>query len=115
MNVEKRQEIERKVVRRLIRTMKAHGWPVFYVDDGGDTVACQTEKEAMDTVFSVDESTIAFRKPAYAKTPAMTCFVSIILGNDGWDCISDYSYTDEFEAIMRNEVDPYCSKLEELA
>ena len=113
--IEKRQDIERKVVRHLIRTMKAAGWPVAYVDYGDpddDTVSCKTENEAMDTVFSVDESTIAFRKPAFAKTPAMTCFVQIVLGNDGWDCIADYSSNEEFRAIMENEVAPFCEKLE---
>lgn len=114
MNVEKRLEIERKVIRHLIRTMKKHGWIISYINDGGEedeNIVSPNESEALDAVFSVDESTIAFRKQVGKK--GVTCFVQIILGNDGWDCISDYTFTDEFEKIMREEVDPYAEKLEE--
>ena len=36
-NTEKRQEIERKVVRHLIRTMKSEGWNAINVFDGEET------------------------------------------------------------------------------
>ena len=101
MNAEKRQEIERKIVRKLIRSMKAAGWVISYINDGGEedeNIVSPNESEALDAVFSVDESTIAFRKQVGKK--GVTCFVQIILGNDGWDCISDYTFTDEFEKIM---------------
>lgn len=110
MNVEKRLEVERKIVRHLCDTMRKHGWDAVYVDDGGDEAEItRTTEEVIEAVFAVDEATIAFRKDG--KKP-MTCFVQIILGNDGWDCISDYSFTDEFDQIMKSEVDPYCEKLE---
>jgi len=35
MRTEQRMEIERKIVRHLIRTMKKHGWNAIAVDDGG--------------------------------------------------------------------------------
>ena len=65
MNVEKRQEIERKVVRHLIREMKKAGWSIAKINDGGEPdedILHPNETEAMDTVFSVDESTIYFSK-----------------------------------------------------
>lgn len=113
MNAEKRQDIERKVVRHLIRTTKKHGWDAIAVDNGGDEwEPTHLEREVMDHVFSVDESSIKFHKEVAGK--GMTHYVNIVLGNDGWDCISDYSYSEggEFEKIMLNEVDPYCDKLE---
>lgn len=109
MNVEKRQEIERKVVRHLIRSMKEKGWSIKHVDDGGDRVKCATEKEAMDTVFSVDDATIRFRKGDIQRA------VYIVLGNDGWDCICDHSMSDpddvndDFEKIM-DEVSEYADQ-----
>jgi hypothetical protein len=108
-NVENRQEIERKVVRHLVRTMKAAGWDAFSVDDGGEIVKTRTEAEVMDTVFSVDESTIRFRKGSTVHVAV------IVLGNDGWDCIADYSFSDDdtdgFDALMQ-QVSAYAEKLE---
>lgn len=106
MNVEKRIAVEKKVVRHLCDTMRKHGWDAIYVDDGGDE-AEQTNStdEVVEAVFAVDEATIAFKKGR------MTCFVQIILGNDGWDCIADYSFTDEFDKIMKEEVDPFSDAL----
>lgn len=109
MNVEKRQEIERKVVRHLIREMKKVGWIADKVDDGDDEyIKVSTEAEVMESVFAVDEAQIRFKKGGAAH------WVTIILGNDGWDCISDYSYSDsdDFEKVMKERVDPYTEKLE---
>lgn len=109
MNVKQRQEIERKVVRKLIRDMKAAGWEITRINDGGepdeDTLD-PNETEAMDTVFSVDESTIYFHKSfPIGPSNGMTHFAQIILGNDGWDCIADHSCgsthpLDDFEKVM---------------
>lgn len=107
MNVEQRQEIERKVVRKLIRDMKAAGWIITRINDGGepdeDTLN-PNETEAMETVFSVDESRIYFTKQ-FDEVNKRTCVALIILGNDGWDCIADHSSGsiypgDDFEAVM---------------
>lgn len=107
MNVEKRIAVEKKIVRHLCDAMRKHGWDAIYVDDGGDEAEqTRSTEEVVEAVFAVDEATIAFKKGR------MTCFVQIILGNDGRDCISDYSFTDEFDQIMKSEVDPFCEKLE---
>lgn len=107
MNVEKRIAVEKKIVRHLCDTMRKHGWDAIYVDDGGDEVEqTSSTEEVVEAVFAVDEATIAFKKGN------KTCSVWIILGNDGWDCIADYNFTDEFDQIMKSEVDPYCEKLE---
>lgn len=122
MNIEKRQEIERKVVRKLIRSMKDAGWVITRINDGGepdeDTLN-PNETEAMDAVFGVDESTIYFHKasPFRGKPGGKTHFAVIILGNDGWDCIADHSCSnhalayDDFEQVMDKVVYPYCDKL----
>ena len=110
MNIEKRMEIERKVVRHLIRTMKKHGWIAKKVDDGGDQYELTpTERSVMDAVFAVDEAQIYFSKESHGH------WVQIVLGNSGYDCISDYNYSDhdDFEHVMKTFVDPYCEKLEE--
>lgn len=114
MNVEKRMEIERRVVRHLIRSMKAAGWRAFAVDDG-DVVKVSTESETMDAVFAVDEARIAFKKESGVGTVHRTAY--IVLGNDGWDCICDHSCSnphipeDDFEKVMEEVVNPYCDKI----
>lgn len=110
MNVEKRQEIERKVVRHLIRTMKEKGWSLLWVHDGEEKNKVQTETEAMDHVFGVDESTICFTKNDMKRS------AYIVLGNDGYDCIADHSVSndspdDDFESIMdlvQEYADKFC-------
>lgn len=110
--VEKRIAVEKKVVRKLIRAMKAHGWLATSVDDGGEIdeiIKTTTETEVMDAVFAVDEAQILFQKGDDGH------WVRIILGNDGWDAIADYSYREggEFVKIMEEEIEPYCDKLSE--
>jgi len=119
MNIEKRMEIERKVVRHLIRTMKAKGWIISRINDGGepdeDTLN-PNETEAMDAVFAVDDATIYFKKGNMLRS------AYIVLGNDGWDCIADHSCSqlteddipsgDDFEAVM-DEVQLWCDVSED--
>ena len=117
MTVEQRIEIEKKVLRHLIRSMKGNGWVVVRIDDGGeedeDTID-PNETEAMDAVFAVDECVIYFRKQVSA-TVGKTHYAQIVLGNDGWDCIADHSYaadgSDNFNTIM-DEVQDYADKLQ---
>lgn len=112
--IEKRQEVERKVVRHLIRTMKEKGWNAYKVNDGEEIVKTSTESEVMDAVFSVDESWIRFKKDGVQGH--RTAY--IVLGNDGWDAICDHSLSDpdqdsdDFEKIMGEEINPYCESLE---
>lgn len=111
MNIEKRQELERRLVRKLVRVMKEHGWEATHVDDGGDEFEkVSGETQVMEAVFAVDEAQICFRKgDAYH-------WVMIVLGNDGYDAIADWAYSegdpDGFNAIMNGEISEYQDKLE---
>lgn len=103
MNAEQRIAIERKIVRHLIRSAKKEGWWIERIDDGGEPdedIITPNETEAMEAVFAVDECTIYFTKKPTESAHA----VRIILGNDGNDCICDYTYdindSDGFKALM---------------
>ena len=112
MNVKERAEVERKIVAHLFTTMAAYGWNVDYIFNGLYNVryADWTEAAVLDTVFSVDESSIRFAKSAMRRSAC------IILGND-CDCIADHSLSDpskpndDFEAVMKL-VDDYSTSLE---
>lgn len=102
-----RQALERLIVQNLIDGALAAGWRVPFVDDGGDElVKCKTATEAMDAVFSVDDSIIHFVGPKMNKRYC----VYIILGN-GIDCVSDHSVGEEFE---RDVMDPSTAFMESL-
>lgn len=101
-----RMAMERKVVRHLIRTAKDHGYAVTKVYDGECMVKVAGETEAMDAVFSVDESRIYFKQP---DQPKGHCAV-IVLGNDGWDSIADNSQGEGWDEVMK-ACDEYSDKL----
>lgn len=108
MNIEQRQGIERKVVRKLVRVAKTHGYVPTKVYDGGDEpVLVRLEREVLDAVFAVDDCRVYFKHPAEAKAH---CAV-IVLGNSGWDCIADASMGTLWDPVIK-EVEAYAESLE---
>ena len=84
-------------------------WEVSYVLDGGERVRCSTEREILEAIFSVEESKIVFKKGNFGH------WVLIVLGNDGYDAIADYTYSnhpeDDFKKTME-VVNEYALHLE---
>jgi DNA-binding transcriptional regulator LsrR (DeoR family) len=117
ITIEKRIEMERKIVRHLIREAKQAGWIVMAVDDGGDEPEkVFNETETMDAVFAVDEAQVYFQKtPKDGKRRTRSAL--IVLGNYGWDCIADHSAPDNEVSFGWNEmmdrVSEYADKLGE--
>lgn len=113
MNVEQRIEMEKRIVRHLCDTLRSKGWIATHVNDGGDDDEPVSDtEEVVDAVFAVDTATIHFRKQV-APGIGKTHFAMIVLGNDGYDCIADYSYsaTDDFGEIMEGVIAPFCDEL----
>ena len=98
--VEPRGRIERRVVWNLLVRLGNAGFHPTSVDDGEEVVSVTTLQEAMELVFNLDEARIRFKK-----SPSGRGSVLIVLGNDGWDCVSDWSYQlgdpDGFDALMQ--------------
>ena len=110
MNPKRRQEIELTIVTYLVTVMDERGWKVYAIDDGGDEdVSPKNLKDVIDTVFSVEYSVIRFEKNE-RKHAAV-----IVLGNSGYDCISDHSFSpsDDFGQIMDEVVYPFGELYEE--
>ena len=110
MNPKRRQEIELTIVTYLVTVMDERGWKVYAIDDGGDEdVSPKNLKDVIDTVFSVEYSVIRFEKNK-RKHAAV-----IVLGNSGYDCISDHSFSpsDDFGQIMDEVVYPFGELYEE--
>lgn len=110
MSIEARINIERKLIAHLCKTMREYGWQPHAVDNGEGLEVCDTDEEILDHVFSVDESTIIFQQGVAGRRHR----VFIVLGNDGYDAICYYSYSeaDDFDQIMKTYVDPYAEQLE---
>jgi hypothetical protein len=89
---------ERGAIQKLVRHAKAHGWSVPSVDDGGEEVPCKSEKDVLDTVFSVDMSRIYFEKEGNVHSAL------IVLGNSPDEVVADWGYSegdaDGFNAMM---------------
>ena len=110
MNPKRRQEIELIIITYLVTVMDERGWKVYAIDDGGDEdVSPKNLKDVIDTVFSVEYSVIRFEKNE-RKHAAV-----IVLGNSGYDCISDHSASDndDFGQIMDEVVYPFGELYEE--
>jgi hypothetical protein len=105
--IENRMAQERSAVRHLIRTAKAHGWRPAFVFDGEEYESCWTEAEAMDLVFSVDESRLIFKHPDHPKDH---CAV-VVLGNSGAEAIADHSQGAGWDEVMA-EVSNFTDTLE---
>ncbi len=106
MELSERQTIERRVIRHLIRTARAHGYALVRVWDGEASIRVTSERDALDAVFSVDESRIVFKHPSEEKAH---CAV-IVLGNDGWDAVADASTGGLWDAVIE-ENEMYADRL----
>jgi hypothetical protein len=115
MNIETRQKVERMIVRHLVRTMKEHAWLAMNVDNGGGWEPTRNESEVMYEAFASDEAWIQFRKNDYKKGTSETQTVYLVLGNDGYDVIADYTYKEggEFKKLMEGPIDEYSNLMEE--
>lgn len=99
-----RQQIERRVVWNLLQFMAQNGWIVRRINDGDDNHQFKGDtqtriKAAMELVFNLDECHIYFWDGSSKKGHV----AYIILGNDGWDAIADYGFseTDNFATVMQ--------------
>lgn len=113
MTVEKRIEVEKKIVRKTIRLMKDAGWNVVGHNATNDESfeACSGEKETIEAVFSVDEAKVYFKKGDLRRQ-----VVFFVMGNDGWDVVCDYTApmegTPEHEFVLvMDAVQEYANKL----
>lgn len=92
--VKLRIQLEKKIVNRLIDKMIMAGWVVTQVDNGDGWEKVFSKENALKNIFDVDQAHVLFSQYASGKL-INNHWVFLVFGNDGWDCISDYSYTEE--------------------
>lgn len=85
--------LEQKIIRATVRALKSAGWIVTAVHDGQERIVTLTEKDILEVVFSVDESTV------HLSNGTDTSWFLVVLGN-GIDCIPDYGSRLPDDVIM---------------
>lgn len=83
--LERRQEVERTIVRATIEEAIKQGWTVKSVDNGEDRTRVDSVDKAMAEAFACDEAHI------YLARGGRVGWVYIVLGNEGWTVVSDYT------------------------
>lgn len=106
-NVIRRIRIECRVMNRLLQECRKAGFVAAYVFDGEEQVKVTTDASVIEAVNSVDEATISFTlasnkvAPYFSPPTRRYHGVKIVLGNDGYDCISDWNCGDkDFDAAV---------------
>lgn len=90
----------------LMREAAKEGFLPHSVDDGGDRVEVTSEREAIQAIGSVDDSTVYFRKDGDPKR-RRECVV-VILGNRDYTTLADASCGREDWDRMLERVHDLC-------
>jgi len=102
--VKQRARMEATICRLLLNTLAAAGCSTG-VDDGDGDLQLGDTSTLLRAIFGVDESTVeVYRDRSFIGT------VSLVMGNDGYDVISDYSTS--LEGIIKPAND-YAERLAE--
>lgn len=100
-SVARRQRIELKIARRLIRDLLEHdpSWTICVHDgEGLALVGSRVERDIIAAMFSVDEEHLIVRTDSGTKRIGS---IFMVYGNDGYDVMADWSVGDpEFDRIV---------------
>jgi hypothetical protein len=83
-----RGKIERRVVANLLAHLWANGFQPVELNDGEEETKVEGPQNTMELMFNLDECRVYF---SHASAPERLQWVFFVFGNDGWDCICDYS------------------------
>jgi hypothetical protein len=102
MNISTRIEIERAIVKRIVRSALLSGYSVTVHDgDSISLVRSRSLSAVMAAVMTTDEDTLIFRDK---ETQARIGQVSLVYGNCGWDVISDCTDSKAMELLLADAV-----------
>ena len=76
-----RRPIEARIIRKIVRALKAAGTPVVETWDGDETVKVRTEREVLEVAFNLDEVRLYTEDGGW---------VFLVMGQD-WDTLTDYT------------------------
>lgn len=84
---------DRGGIQQTIRTLKAGGWDLDFVFDGGADIPVTGEQEAIDAIMSVDDAylNVKVSSERYQGRVNETGWVRFVLGNEPYEVINDYT------------------------
>jgi hypothetical protein len=99
-----RQRTERQVVWDLFNVLAVAGFEVHKVDDGEATTKVNGNiKVAMELIFNLDDCHVYFKGQGIGHYP----WIRLVMGNDGWDVVSDYSSPEDAAHPWRVAMDGF--------
>lgn len=103
-----RAELEYKMIAALISGLSASGFDLIGGNDGEEDQTFTSARVALEMAFSVDESQLYFQH----RENATRHWVYLVMGNSGYDVISDYgcgtqAFADAVEASTADLVKRY--------
>ena len=115
MDIEKRQEIERAIVREVLTRLVARGWKIDFFDNGGGREKLtgyhsDPIDDVMPDAFAADTCEIYLSRQmlktdwSWKRRSGVIC---LVLGNDGYDVIADHTCNDDFETVITEVTDKY--------
>lgn len=103
LELQQRIALERKIIRHVVRELRAAGFEPDSVYDGGEYVKARTEHAVLDAVFAVDDATVHFDRGAGDN--GRSHGVYFVLGN-GIDVLCDWHCGDDaFNAVLEKCAD----------
>lgn len=94
MNIKARQAIEKRIVRRVIKSVLAAGYYVS-LNNGGeeDEYRGNVRKDILKEMFATDDEHLYLftQQQALDGYKKPSGWVYFVYGNDGWDVICDYT------------------------
>ena len=95
-----RAALERKVVWNLLKFLQANRFELVSIYDGEEKIKVHNYPlQAMELIFNLDEISLRVRrcrewesKDVVNRNPIHG--ILLVLGNDGWDAVSDWNYSD---------------------
>lgn len=80
---------DRGGIQQAIRALRADGWTLRHVWDGGERVAVKSESEAIEAIMAVDEARLYVRRPWEGGEEKGWAF--FVLGNSPEEVVCDYT------------------------
>lgn len=97
--IAKRQQIERRIFRAVVRQLKAAGYTVALSSERGfgehDAPRGSSMKKMLEVFSNLDEAHLMVWPPNAHAEERAKAFVQFVMGNGGWDVIADHSVSIE--------------------
>lgn len=98
-----RVRLEQRIAWNLFQHISLAGFEPVNVDSGSEITRTKTWKHVMEVIFNLDDAWVNVKHKT-AGPDVAPHYIQFVFGNDGVDCINDWSFSmpdrDKFNATM---------------